>query len=181
LITRAGELFVWKTDGAACGAREWPKYQHDLANSGNYATDAEPPEVVGALHLSHGVLTWRAPGDDGNCGTAKRYVVRVDGALVSSGVPAPGAAGSAQSMNIQAAHVHTVTVQAVDDAGNLGIPASVGKKTSGPSATSKPSHNLTTPAKDAGAKSTGSTSALLGGLSGLLLMVGVLMRRRARS
>jgi hypothetical protein len=178
LITRAGELFVWKTDGGACGAREWPKYQHDLANSGNYATDAEPPAVVGGLHLSHGVLTWRAPGDDGNCGTAKRYVVRVDGQAVTSGVPTPGAAGSTQSMAVPAGHA--VTVQAQDDAGNLGIPASAGKKSTGSSATPKPRHDLTTPAKDAGAKSTGSTSGLLGGLSGLFLMVGLSMRRRAR-
>jgi hypothetical protein len=37
LITREGNLFVWRTTAPACSAREWPKYQHDLLNSGNYA------------------------------------------------------------------------------------------------------------------------------------------------
>src|SRR5437879_4308502 len=127
LMTRAGQLFVWKTDGAACQTREWPKYQHDLHNSGNYATDAEPPSVVGALQATHSgdslVVSWRAPGDDDNCGTAKRYVVRVNGSPVTSGVPAPSAAGSTQTLTIPAANVRSVTVQAQDAAGNLGIPA----------------------------------------------------------
>jgi hypothetical protein len=38
LVTREGNLFVWRTRAPACSAREWPKYQHDLLNSGNYAT-----------------------------------------------------------------------------------------------------------------------------------------------
>jgi hypothetical protein len=184
LITRAGELFVWKTDGAACGTREWPKYQHDLANTGNYATDAEPPAVVGDLRLARGVLMWRAPGDDGNCGTAKRYIVKVNGQPVTSGVPTPGAAGSSQTMNITTTHVRTVTVQAQDDAGNLGIPATVSTKrttTTGATATSKQSGNLTTPANSAGAKPTSSMPGVLGGLSLLILMVGLSIRRRARA
>jgi hypothetical protein len=187
IITRAGELFVWKTDGSACGTREWPKYQHDLHNSGNYATDAEPPAVVGDLQAtkqgSNVTLTWRAPGDDGNCGTAKRYVVKVNGAAVSSGVPTPGAAGSAQTITIPAAHVSSITVQAQDAAGNLGIPATVSMRGhAGPTstATSKPPHDLTTPAKSAGANSTGARNGLLGGASLLLLMVGLTLRRRAR-
>ena len=184
LMTRAGELFVWKTDGAACGTREWPKYQHDLHNSGNYAIDAEPPAVVGDLRLARGLLTWRAPGDDGNCGTAKRYIVTVNGQPVTSGVPTPGAAGSSQTMNITTAHVRTVTVQAQDDAGNLGIPATVSTKrktTNSKIATSKPSGSLTTSAKGAAAKPTGSTHGLLGGLSVVILMVGLSIRRRARA
>jgi hypothetical protein len=188
LITRAGELFVWKTDGLACGTREWPKYQHDLHNSGNYATDAEPPAVVGGLRAvkqgSALQLTWRAPGDDGNCGTAKRYIVKVNGAVVSSGGPTPGAAGSTQSMTIPAAHVSSITVQAQDAAGNLGIPATVstkGKTTTSTTATSKPSHDLTTPSKSAGANSTGARNGLLGGISLIVLMVGLTLRRRARA
>jgi hypothetical protein len=188
LITRAGELFVWKTDGLACGVREWPKYQHDLHNSGNYATDAEPPAVVGGLQAvrrgSALQLTWRAPGDDGTCGTAKSYVVKVNGAAVSSGVPTPSTAGSMQSMTIPAAHVSTITVQAQDDAGNLGIPATVSmKQHSGPTsaATSQPSHDLTASSKSAGANPAGARNGLLGGASLLLLMVGLTLRRRARA
>ena len=185
LITRAGELFVWKTAGDACQAREWPKYQHDLHNSGNYATDAEPPSVVGGLHATSSgsalTLTWRAPGDNGACGTAKRYLVRVNGALVTSGVPLPLAGGSPQSMTIPAAHVKTVTVQAQDAAGNLGIPATLsvqhGALTTS-SAPTKQSRTLATSKAAAKAKSTGATQGLLGGFGALVLMVGLTMRRR---
>ena len=188
LMTRAGQLFVWKTDGAACQTREWPKYQHDLHNSGNYATDAEPPSVVGALHATRSgdslVVTWRAPGDDDNCGTAKRYVVRVNGAVVGSGVPAPGAAGSTQTMTIPAANVRSVTVQAQDAAGNLGIPATVtlqGNHATKSSAHSKASGGLaTSPAARAVAKPSGAARGLLGGFGALVLMVGLTMRRRRR-
>ncbi|MFA5890442.1 MAG: S8 family serine peptidase [Actinomycetota bacterium] len=38
MMTREGNLFVWRTKGSACQATEWPKYQHDLANTGNYTT-----------------------------------------------------------------------------------------------------------------------------------------------
>ncbi|HEV2685378.1 MAG TPA: FG-GAP-like repeat-containing protein, partial [Actinomycetota bacterium] len=188
LMTRAGELFVWKTQGTACQTREWPKYQHDLHNSGNYATDAEPPAVVGGLSAARSgdslILTWRAPGDNGVCGTANRYIVRLNGSLVTSGVPSPNAAGSTQSMTIAATHVRTVSVQAQDAAGNLGIPvilsAQHGAITTS-TATTKPSHTLAAPSAAAAAKPTGDTRGLLGGLSGLVLLVGLTLRKRARS
>jgi len=188
LMTRAGQLFVWKTDGAACQTREWPKYQHDLHNSGNYATDAEPPSVVGALQATHSgdslVVSWRAPGDDDNCGTAKRYVVRVNGSPVTSGVPAPSAAGSTQTLTIPAANVRSVTVQAQDAAGNLGIPATVtlhgNNATMSRSAHSKASGGLaTSPAARAAAKPAGVARGLLGGFGALVLLVGLTVRRRA--
>jgi hypothetical protein len=37
-MTREGYLFVWHTAGSACQTPEWPKYQHDLANTGNYSS-----------------------------------------------------------------------------------------------------------------------------------------------
>src|SRR5207302_1602334 len=46
LATREGNLFVWRTTGPVCQPTEWPKYQHDLRNTGNFATDATPPGVV---------------------------------------------------------------------------------------------------------------------------------------
>ncbi|HLW18190.1 MAG TPA: hypothetical protein VKV69_12625, partial [Actinomycetota bacterium] len=188
LMTRAGELFVWQTQGSACQTREWPKYQHDLHNSGNYATDAEPPAVVGSLSAARAggslVLTWRAPGDNGACGTAKRYIVRVNGSQVTSGLPSPAPAGSAQTMTIPAAHVRTVTVQAEDAAGNLGIPVTLsmqhGALTTS-SATSKQSQTLAAPSEAAKAKPTGATRGLLGGLAGLVLLVGLMLHRRRRA
>ncbi|HYN36603.1 MAG TPA: Ig-like domain-containing protein [Actinomycetota bacterium] len=38
MVTREGWLFVWGTEGDACQGIEWPKYQHDLGNTGNHET-----------------------------------------------------------------------------------------------------------------------------------------------
>ncbi|MBI4259863.1 MAG: VCBS repeat-containing protein, partial [Actinobacteria bacterium] len=45
LMTREGLLFVWRTEGVACdpAALQWPGYQHDLANTGNYETEVALP------------------------------------------------------------------------------------------------------------------------------------------
>src|SRR5205807_10326384 len=50
--TREGNLFVWQTQAPLCGSQEWPKYQHDLWNSGDFATDAKRPGVVGNATLA---------------------------------------------------------------------------------------------------------------------------------
>ncbi|TML42118.1 MAG: hypothetical protein E6G27_05490 [Actinobacteria bacterium] len=127
--TREGNLFVWRTQGKACGDLEWPKYQHDLHNSGDYGTDASPPGLVRNLRLQrsggHRVLSLVAPGDDGYCGTADRYVITVDGAPWPGTPPGPGAAGTAQSVDLGnlGPGSHTVTIQAADRAGNLSPPA----------------------------------------------------------
>jgi len=130
------------------------------------------------------VVSWRAPGDDDNCGTAKRYVVRVNGSPVTSGVPAPSAAGSTQTLTIPAANVRSVTVQAQDAAGNLGIPSTVtlhgNNATMSRSAHSKASGGLaTSPAARAAAKPAGVARGLLGGFGALVLLVGLTVRRRA--
>jgi hypothetical protein len=39
IMTREGNLFVWRTKGSASQAAEWPKYQHDLRNSGDYGSE----------------------------------------------------------------------------------------------------------------------------------------------
>ena len=36
VLSRGGLLFVWHTSASASGQHQWPKYQHDLHNSGNY-------------------------------------------------------------------------------------------------------------------------------------------------
>src|SRR4051794_22374899 len=96
-LTREGNLFVFRTAGPACQPAEWPKYQHDNWNSGNYGTDAVAPGVVRNATVTGSFLAFTAPGGDGMCGTAARYVVTVDGqALVPSLLPPPGIAGSAQ-------------------------------------------------------------------------------------
>ena len=39
-MTREGYLYVWSTQADACQTAEWPKYQHDLWNTGNYSGSA---------------------------------------------------------------------------------------------------------------------------------------------
>jgi hypothetical protein len=129
--TREGNLFVWNTQGHACGDLEWPKYQHDLHNSGDYATDASPPGPARSSRLQrsagHRILTFVAPGDDGYCGTAGRYLITVDGRAWAGTPPAPGPAGTAQSIDLGrlGPGPHTVVLQAADRAGNVSPPVTV--------------------------------------------------------
>jgi hypothetical protein len=118
-ITREGYLFRWRTQTTTCQS-EWPDFRHDPHHTGNYDADGRAPAAVRELALSGTTLSWKAPGDDGICGTAKRYVVTADGQAVSG--PTPATAGTTQSMTVPAAREYRV--QAVDDAGNYG-PAAV--------------------------------------------------------
>ena len=51
--TREGNLFVWDTPGQACRGQEWPKYQHDLRNTGTHGVDARPPARIMNLRSGH--------------------------------------------------------------------------------------------------------------------------------
>lgn len=126
--TREGNLFVWHTTGSVCGDLEWPKFQHDLRNSGDYDTDATPPGALRHVSLSGDVLHLTASGDNGYCagqaGTA--YVVTVDG--TPHVLPTkPAAAGTAQDIDLGtlADGGSTVTVSERDAAGNLSFPIDV--------------------------------------------------------
>jgi hypothetical protein len=133
LVSREGWLFVWPTQGAACQPTQWPKYQHDLWNTGTYGTDARDPSAVRRLSAWRAkgsvMVRWRAPGDDGRCGQATRYVVQLNrGTLhVPFDVPAPTPAGTKQLISIpdSGKQLRRVTVQAIDDVGNKGFYLSV--------------------------------------------------------
>src|SRR6185369_4794339 len=66
--------------------------------------------AVSSTATSSATLTWTAPGDDGNSGTATSYDVRYSTSLITtanwasatqaSGEPAPLVAGSAQSFTV---------------------------------------------------------------------------------
>ncbi len=80
------------------------------------STDATPPATITNLSASTGSalgtvdLSWTAPGDDGNSGTASTYVVRYNITPISdanwnssptaSGAPAPAPAGTPQGMPV---------------------------------------------------------------------------------
>jgi hypothetical protein len=126
---REGDLRVWHSAGAACQVKEWPKYQHDLRNTGAYGTDAAPPAALRKVVMTRVgtkvTLTWIAPGDDGVCGTADHYVVTFAGGQPPVTVPKPAGAGTVQSITFDTAGgtLSSVRIQAADAAGNLGFPS----------------------------------------------------------
>jgi hypothetical protein len=123
--TREGNLFVWATQGEACQVAEWPKYQHDLWNTGSYGTDATRPGRLTDVHLDGSTLTFTTAGGDGRCGTADSFVVTVNGQPVDINVD-PEGPGTVQSLNLAGVGPGSrVTVQAVDAAGNLSPPVEV--------------------------------------------------------
>lgn len=140
LVTREGNLFVWRTIASTCVGSEWPKYQHDLWNTGSYGTDADRPGLVkGATVEWDGdmlMIMWEGAGADGDCGRARHYVISLDGTPVETVsdpgtlIPTPpGTSGrlirdatGARIIGVGYSDVTatTVTINAKDDAGNLG-------------------------------------------------------------
>ncbi len=143
-LTREGWSFLWATGTPACDVNgastneEWWTFHHDERGTANYGTDARPPGTVGGLDAERdatsGVttLTWDAPGDDWECGTAARYrVVIGDGPIddPSDGdsTAAEGdatAQGTEQTEDFTDAELGSATHAAVfyrDDAGNWGL------------------------------------------------------------
>jgi len=98
--------------------------------------DTTPPDAVTDLAVSTATtnsltLTWTAPGDDGNNGTATEYDIRyatsnIDNetwefAIQASGEPAPGPAGSNETFGVDglaAATTYYFALKTIDDAGN---------------------------------------------------------------
>ena len=133
-ITREGTVSVYTTPAGACSPSSWPNFHHDIANSGDYTRDAVKPGVPQGASVASRVLTWTAPGDDLMCGTATSYEIvtsaspitaeNFDSATPLSGAPAPTAAGTQQSYSIPASAQHYVAIRAIDEQGNIGLPAS---------------------------------------------------------
>jgi hypothetical protein len=129
-LTREGYLFQWQTQAPACQP-QWPSFRHDQQDSGNYDHDGTPPNTAGNVALASlgggkYRLTFTAPGDDGACGTPASYLTRVNGKVVALGLGAPAAGGTAVSREVTlAAGARKLTLQAVDEAGNVGTAATV--------------------------------------------------------
>jgi FG-GAP-like repeat/Subtilase family len=128
--TREGYVMAWKTPGRASANGEWWSYRHDERNTARYGVDTRPPGAVRKLKLSRrGKVTFRAPGDDWYEGHAKSYRVKYRtkrGKTRTKTVKAKAGAGKRVSIKLPAG-TRRVTVQAVDDAGNLGTPVSAVK------------------------------------------------------
>jgi hypothetical protein len=129
-MTREGYLFEWQTQAPACQP-QWPNFRHDQQDSGNYDHDGTPPNAPGnasltALGGGRYRLAFTAPGDDGSCGTPASYSTRVNGKPASLGLGSPAPGGSAFSAEVTLpAGARTVSIQATDEAGNIGPKATV--------------------------------------------------------
>lgn len=137
-ITREGYLFEWDVPGAPVCQTEWPTYRHDPHSSGNYDTDGTPPGVLREVKAARDGdslnLEWVAPGDDGLCtqGRADHYRVLLDGVAVSAGLPTPAATGSVEHATLTGAGAtRTLSLQAIDEAGNAGFPVVIALDGSG--------------------------------------------------
>ncbi|MEY2469119.1 MAG: hypothetical protein QOF21_1817, partial [Actinomycetota bacterium] len=120
LATREGNLFLWRTAGAACQPVEWPKNAHDLRNTGAYGTDADRPGTPTITSVTPSgddlVVQFMPTGDDGGCGAARTY--RVSAGSASVDVPA-----GTTTVRLAAAGASKVFVRAIDEAGNVGFAA----------------------------------------------------------
>ncbi len=130
-LTREGYLFEWAHRPLAACQSEWPTFRHDPQDTGNYNRDGTAPAAPKAMTLrplGHGRyhLSFISPGDDGFCGKATSYRVKVDGAGRDIGLGAPVSGGSTVSKDVTLpSGAADLTVQAVDEAGNVGEPADV--------------------------------------------------------
>jgi len=139
--TREGYLFAWHTKGRAEANDQWWRWHHDEHSSGRYGADTRPPGAVRGLRSGEDgrSVSLVLPGDDWYTGRAKELrVTAVPRATATRGsararraqapparsVAVSGAAGETQAVPV-AAGTARVSVQGVDDAGNLGREASV--------------------------------------------------------
>jgi hypothetical protein len=127
-VTRAGTVFAWTTSAPACSPSSWPRFHHDLANSGDFDRDAIAPGAPAAPKLSGAKLSFVAPGDDLLCGKAARYEVTVSSRPITArsfpkaprGGARPGlAAGTRVTVTVPSKGRY-IGIRAVDEAGNPG-------------------------------------------------------------
>ena len=149
-VTREGYLFEWSTAAPRCQP-EWPSFRHDPQGSGNYDRDGTAPGAPGspslvALGANRFHLTFTAPGDDGQCGTATEFYTLVDGTPTDLGLGAPPPAGTVVARDVTLpAGAQTVTVRAIDDVHNSGAPADLQTANAGANDTVAPTARLRAP------------------------------------
>jgi hypothetical protein len=122
-MTREGYLFEWQTEAPACQP-QWPSFRHDQQGSGNYDRDGTPPNAPGNLSVSslgggRYRVSFTAPGDDVGCGTPSAYIARVGRTEVALGPPVAGGSAFTHEVTLPSG-AKRLSVQAIDDAGNLG-------------------------------------------------------------
>jgi hypothetical protein len=133
--TRSGTVLAYRTEAAPCqdGPRplgSWPRFHHDLANSGDYSRDAVNPGRPLDVRLFQDGLVFQAPGDDLLCGAAARYELvssdsKLDAETFDEGTPLPvslrpGAPGAEQAIPLGGSLQRYLALRAVDEQGNVG-------------------------------------------------------------
>jgi hypothetical protein len=120
-LTREGWLMVWETPGKSTANTEWWHYHHDEWNTGRYGTDTRPPGIARNIRVSADAreIRFTAPGDDWYTGKPAHYMVSFEPSGVHKEIPAYASAGSDVLIEVPEG-VSEVTIQAVDNAGNLG-------------------------------------------------------------
>jgi hypothetical protein len=129
-LTRNGSVLAYGTQAPPCTPASWPRYHHDLANSGDYTRDAVIPGKPIEVRLFEQGLGFRAPGDDLLCGKAARYELvssdrALDPASFDQGTPIPvalkpGDPGAVQAIELGGRLERFLYLRAVDDQGNVG-------------------------------------------------------------
>lgn len=111
--TREGGLFAWRTTAKECDLATWPEWGHDGWNTSDVTVDAIRPGPILDLASSRSgdtvTLGFKAPGDDGRCGRAATYDVRVSDKPITDAnfssatrlsAPAPSAPGADESLSL---------------------------------------------------------------------------------
>ncbi len=134
-ITRTGTLAVYNTAAPACSPSSSPRFHHDNWSSGDYAVDATDPGRPYNVARAGSSVTFSAPGGNLLCGRATRYELVTSAKPITPenflsarplpGAPVPSAAGTKQTFRIPAGALRYVAIRAVDEAGNLGLPAAI--------------------------------------------------------
>jgi hypothetical protein len=119
-MTREGYLMAWRTPARATANDQWWTYHHDEWRTGRYGVDARPPGVLRRASWKGDRLTFIAPGENWYAGEVAYYRLTTTPGGTRTIKPA-GPACTRQAVTIPAG-VRSLTIQAVDHAGNLGPP-----------------------------------------------------------
>ena len=128
-LTRRGTVFAYETPAPACAPASWPRFHHDVANSGDYRRDAGLPGSIRRFRVRGREMSFVAAGEDVLCGKVDHYEL-----VISARRPGPRAfrragvvelkdpkdAGKQESRTLPDTRGRFVAIRAVDEAGNLG-------------------------------------------------------------